>query len=91
MTNPSRDYSSILYEGQAAAEEEAKVVLRQQNKMEWVCDIMTIGNPRMNAGTTFIIEGFGVYDGKYIADTVTHDVSMGYVTKIKGHRVLKGY
>ena len=91
MGSVQNDFSDILADAKGAAEVQVKAALRQQNKLEWQCDLTIVGNPGMSAGITFIIEGFGVYDGKYIADVVTHSLGDSYTTQIKGHRCLEGY
>jgi hypothetical protein len=85
------DFGDILHTATPAAQEQAAAALRNQNKNEWQCDLTIIGNTRIVSGVTFMVEGFGVFDGKYIADNVTHSISGGYTTQIKGHRVLDGY
>lgn len=85
------DFSDIRYDASTTAQTKAKAALREQNKSEWQCKLKTIGNPGMTAGLTFNVEGFGVYDGKYIADSVVHTLGGGYTTEISGHKVLEGY
>ena len=86
------DFSDIRADARGAAQQQAKTALRKQNKYEWQCDLTTIGNPGMGTGMTFFIDGFGVYDGKYIADAVTQDIGgSGFITQIKGHRCLEEY
>jgi hypothetical protein len=85
------DFNDIRANTIPVAKQQAKTALRNQNKSEWQCDITIIGNTRMMSGVTFIIEGFGIYDGKYIANSVTHSLSGRYTTRVQGHRVLQGY
>lgn len=87
------DYGDIRYDASAPAQNKAKAKLRKQNKGEWKCELTMLGNLAMVEGVTFSVEGWGVYDGKYIAETVTHtlDGSGGFETQVTGHRVLKGY
>ena len=85
------DFGDIRADAKGTAQTKAKSALREQNKNEWTCDLTTIGNTRMCAGATFNIEGFGVFDGKYIAETVKHSIgSSGYTNDIKGRKTL-GY
>lgn len=95
MTAPSTkdDFNDIRDDVKEAAEAKAKAEARKQNKHEWTCDLTVIGNLSVVESTTFNVEGYGVYDGKYIADKVTHtlDGQGGFTTEINGHRVLEGY
>ncbi len=91
-THVADDFADIRYDARGTAKQKAKSALREQNKREWICSITAIGNPRMCSGATFTIEGYGVYDGKYIADTVKHTLSATeYTNEIEGHRCLEGY
>lgn len=87
------DFSDIRADASESAKKKAKAELRKQNKGEWQCKLTTMGNLTMTEGVTFTVEGYGVYDGKYIADAVTHtlDGEGGFTTDISGHRVLVGY
>lgn len=93
MAQVKDDFNDIRGDATATAKKKAQAKLRAKNKHEWKCTISTTGNLSMVEGVTFMVEGYGVYDGKYIADTVTHtlDGSGGFTTDITGHRVLKGY
>jgi len=70
---------------------QAKAEAREKNKKEWTCTLTLVGNPKMVAGVTFELTGFGVYSGKYIVDEAEHKVGGGYTTTIKAHRCLEGY
>lgn len=93
MANTKDDYGDIRGDASLTAKSKAKAALRKQNKGEWQCKLSTVGNLAMTEGVTFNVDGWGVYDGKYIADSVTHtiDGSGGFTTEISGHRVLEGY
>ncbi len=76
----------------AEAEALAKKMLRMKNKFERKCDFTFPGNPDLVAGVTTILDGWGMFDGKYIIATAVHSVdSGGYTTKITLRRVLEGY
>lgn len=91
--NTKDDFADMRSDASASAKGKAKAKLRNQNKNEWTCDLTVMANLKLTEGMTFTVEGYGVYDGTYIADTVSHtlDGSSGFETSINGHRVLKGY
>lgn len=91
--NTKDDFNDLRNDVKKAAEAKAKAALRKQNKNEWTCNLTVMGNLSVTESTTFSVEGYGVYDGKYIADKVTHtlDGSGGFTTEIEGHKVLEGY
>ena len=74
----------------------AAKLLRLHNKYEREVSFTLIGNPLLAAGLTIMIEGFGMWDGKYLIRQCKHDISAsGYTTKIKArcvyaHQVEKG-
>lgn len=50
------------------------------------------GNPKLAAGATVMLDGWGGWDGKYIVRTATHTVGgSGYTTNISMSKVLEGY
>lgn len=66
--------------------------LREKNKGETSADFSLVGDASLVAGVNIEVEGFGMFDGKYIIETATHSVSgSGYTTGIKLRRVLEGY
>jgi phage protein D len=79
--------------GDEAAMRKAKKLARQKNKGENKATFHCIGNPLYCAGKTFMVEGFGRFDGKWIADCVTHKIGSanGYTTDLELTRCLKGY
>jgi hypothetical protein len=87
------DFNDIRFDTRGTAKHKAKTALREQNKSEWVCELQLVGATEMVAGLTFMVEGYGVFDGKYIVETAEHSVAgdSGYTTKVKGRRVLEGY
>ena len=91
MSSVIDDFNDIRHDLTPAAKNQAKAALRNKNKNEWQCDLTVVGNTRIMSGVTFVVAGFGIYDGKYIVDTATHTLGSGYTTRIQGHRVLQGY
>lgn len=91
--NTKGDFNDKRADASPSAKRKAKGKLRDKNKHEWQCTLTMLGNLSMVEGVTFGVSGWGVYDGKYIADTVTHtiDGNGGFETTVEGHRVLKGY
>jgi len=66
--------------------------LRQKNKGETKADFTLSGDTRLVSGVTVDIEGYGMFDGKYIIATATHSVGGGgYGVALKLRRVLEGY
>lgn len=93
MSRVVDDFNDIRWDARGTAQQKARTALREQNKREWVCDLALVGTIEIAAGSTFIIESFGVFDGKYIAEKVEHRLSGdgGYITAVKGRRTLEGY
>lgn len=73
------------------AKELAKKKLRQKNKGEVSADVTLVGNVGLVAGVTVQVEGYGLFDGKYIIESAVHDPTGGYSVKLKLRRVLEGY
>lgn len=66
--------------------------LRQKNKKETTARITLVGNTGIAAGCTVSVEGYGMFDGKYIIDTATHSVTgSGYTTEISCTKALEDY
>lgn len=66
--------------------------LRQKNKGEFSAEFSLVGDVSLVAGVNIEVEGFGMFDGKYIIETATHNVTeSGYTTGIKLRRVLGDY
>lgn len=86
------DFNDIRADAKGAARKKAKAKLREANRNEWTCSISAVGNPGMTSGSTFMISGYGKFDGKYIATKVTHSLTATeYTNEISGHGVLEGY
>ena len=67
----------------AEAKSLAESMLKLHNKYERECSFTLIGNPLLSAGMTMEVEGFGLWDGKYIISECKHEISGVYTTKIK--------
>lgn len=76
----------------AEAKALAEKHLRLHNKFEKTVSFTLPGDPALVAGVTFVVEGWGAWDGKYIIKQATHTIgTSGYTVQIKGRRVLEGY
>lgn len=70
----------------------AKKKLREKNKNETTASFDVVGNAYLVAGSTIKIEGWGLYDGKYIIQSAVHSVgNSGYTTSLSLRKVLEGY
>ena len=66
--------------------------LRQKNKSECSAEFSLVGDASLVAGVTVEVEGFGMFDEKYIVETATHNVTgSGYTTQVTLRRILEGY
>jgi hypothetical protein len=74
----------------AEAERLARKRLRQKNKEEVRFSLTMMGNIALVAGVTVMIQGWGVFDGKYFIEEATHK-GPGYTTSLDLRRVLEGY
>lgn len=68
----------------------AKTRKKNKNRTEIKAEL-SIGNPLVAAGQTFMLQGVGQFDGKYIIDSAHHSVGPEYKTELSAHRCLKGY
>jgi len=69
----------------------AQSVVRNKNKDKENAKIeMSIGNPLIAAGTTFLLKGVGQYDGNYFIVSAHHTVGPEYNTELEVRRCLKG-
>ena len=64
--------------------------LRDLNKYQKIANATLKYNPKISAGTVIECEGFGEFEGRYIAYEVSHDVVLN-VTKLKIRSVLENY
>lgn len=75
----------------AEAKELAKKRLRQKNKGEVKASFTLVGNVALVAGLTVQVEGYGLFDGKYIIEQARHKTTGGYTLELTLRRVLEGY
>ena len=68
--------------------ERAKSLLRTTNKNETKISFNTMGDPNYVAGLTMAVDGFGIYSGVYLIDSVKHTLDTGYKCSISGKRRL---
>lgn len=85
-TVTNRKVSSKEEAGELAAK-----ILRLHNKYEKKINITLLGNPMIGAGLTVTLEGFGLWDEKYIVKTAKHEIgNSGYTTKITLRTIPEG-
>jgi phage protein D len=77
-------------ENLAEAQRLAKAKLRELNKAEYTITITMVGNTKLYASQTVMIDGFGRFDGKYYIDKIDHNLP-GYEITITLHKCLEGY
>lgn len=65
--------------------------LRLRNKFAKSCTFNMPGNTSLVAGLTVKLEGWGLWDGKYIIKQATHKIKDNYTTSITLRNVLEGY
>ena len=72
-------------ESAGGAAKAGKAALRKKNEEESTSSIETMGNPRMVAGVTVDLKGFGIFSGKFLVKSATHKVSGsgGYTTSVE--------
>jgi hypothetical protein len=75
----------------AEAERMARCKLRQLNKKEVTAGIILPGSLWLRAGQTILLQGLGIFDGKYFIDKLSHEIGAGFTTSLELHRVLEGY
>ena len=76
---------------QAEAAELAAKILRLHNKYEKRVSFTLLGNPMIGAGMCMTLEGFGMFDEKYIVKQAKHDIgSNGYTTKVTLRTIPEG-
>ena len=69
-------------DSQAQAESVAKESLAKNNSKEITANITMTGSPDFLAGTNITLSGFGMFSGKYSAETVTHNLSSGWTVSL---------
>ncbi|MDR1705891.1 MAG: hypothetical protein LBS19_14580 [Clostridiales bacterium] len=66
--------------------------LRQKNKTEHSAEFTMVGDVSLVAAVCVNVIGWGKFDGKYIIETATHNITgSGYTVQLKLRRVLEGY
>ena len=70
-------------ESNAQAISLAEKRLLQANSGEVKASISTIGNVDFLAGNNLTLSGFGVFDGKYTIEKVTHSLGSGYTSSLE--------
>lgn len=72
-------------ESQAQIDARANAVLAQQADDQQAGNISVIGNPKLVAGNTILLTGFGFFSGKYLIKSARHSYSrsQGYLTDIE--------
>lgn len=74
----------------AKAEKMAKKKLRKQNRGETKMSFSLLGDIRLLAACTVMVDGYGKFDGKYFIEEAEH-AGAGYTVKIDLRKVLEGY
>lgn len=78
--------------GSGAGQRKAKANCREANKDKETATIdMSIGNPLIAAGMTFMLKGVGQFDGKWFIESARHTVGPQYDTSLGVRRCLEGY
>lgn len=78
--------------GKKNAGRKAKAEVRDANKDKNNATIdMSIGNPLVAAGQTFMLVGVGQFDGKWFIESAKHTVGPSYTTQLGVRRCLEGY
>jgi phage protein D len=79
--------------GSSAGQRKAKADCREKNKDKNNASIeMSIGNPLIAAGQTFMLKGVGQFDGKWFIESARHSVGDSkYDTSLSVRRCLEGY
>lgn len=75
----------------AEAQELARKSLRAKNKGETTAEFTLVGDVDYVAGITVRVYGYGEFNGKYIVEQATHNITGGYKTQIKLRSCLEGY
>ncbi len=69
----------------------AQKYLRDKNKDETTAQFTLIGDVDYCAGITVRLYGYGEFDGKYIVETATHNLTDGYTVDIKLRSCMEDY
>lgn len=97
-SDPNADPSGQEYRlrkrvtSKAEAERLAKATLRKVNLRRVTGSLTVIGDPSLLSGCVIACEGFGSFDGNFIIESSSHDVSgSGYTTSLQIRRVNREY
>lgn len=71
----------------AEAERRAAAALYRSNRGEVTGTLELIGDTRLSAGQTIIIEGAGQFSGRYYIEKSSHSIASGYITTIDVNNV----
>jgi Bacteriophage probable baseplate hub protein len=79
--------------GKSAGQRKAKADCREKNKDKESATIaLSIGNPLIAAGQTFLLKGVGQFDGKWFIESARHSIgNSAYETSLGVRRCLEGY
>lgn len=69
-------------ENESEARSVAKKKLSEANSKEITGNITMFGNVNLLAGVNVELKGFGMFDGKYMLESVSHKVTQGYTTSL---------
>jgi phage protein D len=68
---------TVRVENEAQAEAQARAALKSANSLQATGTVTIEGEPRLVAGTTVQLEGWGRFDGKYFAEESQHSMTRG--------------
>jgi hypothetical protein len=80
-------YRNIRVESGAEAEDKARALLRQANRLQVTGSLRVPGNQRLVAGSKIELVGMSRLDGAFLIDKSTHSMSRGYTTEVEVHHV----
>ena len=69
-------------ENESEARNLAKKKLSETNSREITGNITLMGNVNLLSGVNITLQGFGMFDGKYMLESVSHKVTQGYNTTL---------
>ena len=93
--NANTDGQTLEIKQKVTSVEEAKELarknLRARNKGETTAEFTLVGDVDIVAGITVRVYGYGEFNGKYIVEQATHNITGGYKVNIKLRSCLEGY
>ena len=69
-------------ENESEARTLAKKRLSEANSREITGSVTLLGNVKLLAGVNVTLEGFGMFDGKYLIESVSHKVTQGFTSTL---------